>query len=98
MGGAKAILATVTNSEAMQGIAGGLGANGVMMVIGVGGPLTRDPVDPIRNSAGVRCCYTEIARDAEDTLDFSRRNKAAPINEIYQLDRAQEDYERMLSG
>ena len=39
-GGAKAILATVTNNEAMQAIAGGLGANGVMMVIGAVGPLT----------------------------------------------------------
>src|SRR5579871_5946861 len=37
MGGAKAILATVTDAEAMQAIAGGLGPNGVMMVIGVVG-------------------------------------------------------------
>ena len=34
MGGARAIIATVTNGEAMQAIAGGLGPNGVMMVIG----------------------------------------------------------------
>ena len=46
MGGARAILATVTNSEAMQAIAGGLGANGIMMVIGVGGPLTLNPIRP----------------------------------------------------
>src|SRR5580693_2196283 len=98
MGGAKAILATVTNSEAMQAIAGGLGANGVMMVIGVGGPLTLDPVDLIGKSAGVRGWYSGIARDSEDTLDFSRRNKVASMNEIYPLDRAQEAYERMLSG
>ncbi len=34
MGGAKAILATVTDGKAMQAISGGLGPNGVMMVIG----------------------------------------------------------------
>src|SRR5438477_305467 len=40
IGGAKAILATVTNGEAVQAIAGGLGPNGVLMVIGAVGPLT----------------------------------------------------------
>jgi alcohol dehydrogenase len=34
MGGAKAIIATVTSPEAMQAISGGLGVNGTMMVIG----------------------------------------------------------------
>jgi alcohol dehydrogenase len=33
MGGAKAIIATVTSPKAMQAILGGLGANGTMMVI-----------------------------------------------------------------
>jgi hypothetical protein len=33
MGGAKAIISTVTSAEAMQGNSGGLGANGTMMVI-----------------------------------------------------------------
>ena len=42
--------------------------------------------------------YSGIARDSEDTLDFSRRNKVASMNAIYPLDRAQEAYERMLSG
>ena len=51
MGGAKAILATVTNGEAMQAIAGGLGPNGVMMVIGAVGPLTVNSLDLISASA-----------------------------------------------
>jgi alcohol dehydrogenase len=34
MGGARAIIATVTNAEAMQAVIGGLGPNGTMMVIG----------------------------------------------------------------
>ena len=38
MGGAKAVLATVTSAQAMEAIAGGLGANGTMMVIGAVGP------------------------------------------------------------
>jgi D-arabinose 1-dehydrogenase-like Zn-dependent alcohol dehydrogenase len=98
MGGAKAILATVTNSEAMQAIAGGLGPNGVMMVIGVGGPLTLNPIDLIGKSAGVRGWYSGVARDSEDTLQFSLRNNVASMNEIYPLEKAQEAYDRMMSG
>ena len=98
MGGAKAILATVTNGEAMQAIAGGLGPNGVMMVIGAVGPLTVNSLDLIQKSAAVKGWYSGIARDSEDTLQFSLRNKVASMNEIYPLDNAQEAYERMMSG
>jgi D-arabinose 1-dehydrogenase-like Zn-dependent alcohol dehydrogenase len=98
MGGAKAILATVTNGEAMQAIAGGLGPNGVLMVIGAVGPLTVNSLDLLMKSASVRGWYSGIARDSEDTLQFSLRNSVASMNEIYPLDRAQEAYDRMMSG
>ncbi|RBP06495.1 alcohol dehydrogenase [Roseiarcus fermentans] len=98
MGGAKAILATVTSGPAMQAIAGGLGPNGVMMVIGVVGPLTVDAVGLIGKSAAIRGWYSGVARDSEDTLLFSRMNKVASMNEVYPLARAQEAYERMMSG
>ena len=54
MGGARAILATVTNGKAMQAIAGGLGPNGVMMVIGAVGPLTVNSLDLLRNAPPLR--------------------------------------------
>jgi alcohol dehydrogenase len=98
MGGAKAILATVTNGKAMQMIAGGLGANGVMMVIGAVGPVTVDSFDLLQKCAAVRGWYSGIARDSEDTLRFSRLNKIASMNEIYPFEKAQEAYERMMSG
>jgi alcohol dehydrogenase len=98
MGGARAILATVTNSEAMQAIAGGLGVNGVMMVIGAVGPLTVDSFDLIGKSAGVRGWYSGMSRDSEDALAFSKRNNVVSINEVYPFDKAQEAYDRMRSG
>jgi alcohol dehydrogenase len=98
MGGARAILATVTDGKAMEAIAGGLGANGVMMVIGAVGPLTVNSIDLITKSAGVRGWYAGIPRDSEDTLNFSLRNKVASMNEIYPLEKAQEAYDRMMSG
>jgi D-arabinose 1-dehydrogenase-like Zn-dependent alcohol dehydrogenase len=98
MGGAKAILATVTDGKAMQAIAGGLGPNGVMMVIGAVGPLTVDSVDLLNKCASVQGWYSGIARDSEDTLNFSQRHKVASMNEIYPLEKAQEAYDRMMSG
>ena len=98
MGGAKAILATLTNSEAMQAIVGGLGPNGVLMVIGVVGPLTVNSVDLILKSASVKGWYSGIARDSEDTLAFSKLNGVASMNEVFPLDKAQQAYERMMSG
>ena len=98
MGGAKAILATVTDGKAMQAIAGGLGANGVMMVIGAVGPLTLDSTDLLGKRASVKGRDSGIARDSEDTLNFSKLNKVASMNEIFPLDKAQEAYDRMMSG
>jgi alcohol dehydrogenase len=98
MGGARAILATVTDGPAMQAISGGLGPNGVMMVIGAVGPLTVNSLDLLGKRASVRGWYSGIARDSEDTLAFSKRNKVASMNEIYPFEKAQEAYQRMLSG
>jgi alcohol dehydrogenase len=98
MGGARAILATVTNGKAMQAIAAGLGANGVLMVIGAVGPLTVDSLDLLAKRASVRGWYSGTARDSEDTVQFSLRNKVSSMNEIYPFEKAQEAYERMMSG
>ncbi len=98
MGGAKAILATVTDGKAMQAISGGLGPNGVMMVIGAVGPLTVDSFDLLRQARLGHGLVFGNRRDSEDTLDFSQRNNVASMNEIYPLEKAQEAYDRMLSG
>jgi alcohol dehydrogenase len=98
MGGAKAIIATVTNAEAMQAIAGGLGANGTMMVIGAVGALTVNSLDLLAKRAAVRGWYSGTAADSEDTLLFSQLNSIASMNEIFPLEQAQAAYDRMMSG
>ena len=55
-------------------------------------------VDLLGKRASVKGWYSGIARDSEDTLDFSQRNNVASMNEIYPLEKAQEAYDRMLSG
>ena len=67
MGGAKAIIATVTNPQAMEAIAGGLGVNGTMMVIGAVGNITVNSLDLLGKSAAVRGWYSGTAADSEDT-------------------------------
>ena len=98
MGGAKAIIATVTSAEAMQAIAGGLGTNGTMMVIGAVGALTVNSLDLLSKRAAVKGWYSGTAADSEDALRFSLLNRVASINEIFPLEQAQAAYDRMMSG
>ena len=98
LGGARAILATVTNAQAMQAIAAGLGVNGTMLVIGAAGALSVDSLELLRKRAAVKGWYSGTSVDSEDTLLFSQRNKIASMNEVYPLEQAQAAYERMLSG
>jgi D-arabinose 1-dehydrogenase-like Zn-dependent alcohol dehydrogenase len=98
IGGAKAILATVTNPEAMQAIVGGLGPNGTMMIIGAVPSLTVDPFELLLKRAAVRGWYSGTAVDSEDTLLFSARNAITSMNEFYPFEEAQAAYDRMMSG
>ena len=98
LGGARAILATVTDAAAMQAIVGGLGINGTMMVIGAVGPFAVDSLELLRKRASVKGWYSGTGADSEDTLLFSQRHKVSSMNEIYPLEQAQTAYERMLSG
>jgi D-arabinose 1-dehydrogenase-like Zn-dependent alcohol dehydrogenase len=98
MGGAKAIIATVTSAEAMQAIVGGLGAHGTMMLIGAAGPITVSPIELLIKSAGVKGWYSGVAADSEDTLRFSELHGISSMNEVYPFAEAQKAYDRMMSG
>lgn len=98
MGGAMAILATVTNAAAMEAIAGGLAPNGVLMVIGAVGALTVNSLDLLMKRASIKGWYSGTSADSEDTLAFSLMNKIASMNEVFPLEQAQAAYDRMMSG
>ena len=98
LGGARAILATVTDAAAVQAVAGGLGVNGTLMVIGAVGALTVDSLDLLRKRAAVRGWYSGVGTDSEDTLRFSQLHNVTSMNEIFPLEQAQAAYERMMSG
>jgi Zn-dependent alcohol dehydrogenases len=98
LGGASAVIATVTNADAMAAVVGGLAPNGVLMVIGAAGPLSVDPILLISGQRSMKGWYSGTSIDSQDTLKFSASNGVQSMNEIYPLDRAAEAYDRMMSG
>src|SRR5213079_1052821 len=97
-GGAKVIIATVTNAEAMTAALGGLAANGVHVVIGATGPLSVDPILLSGGEQSVKGWYSGTSIDSQDTLKFSALAGVHSMNEIFPLDRAADAYDRMMSG
>jgi len=99
LGGARVILATVTNAAAMAAVIEGLGPDGQLIV--VGGPPDPLPVPAIalilerRSVAG---WPSGRSIDSEDTLKFAVQTGVRPRIETYPLDRAAEAYDRMMSG
>ena len=98
LGGAKVIIATVTNADAMTAVLGGLAPNGVLVVIGAAGPLSVDPILLISGCRSVKGWYSGTSIDSQDTLRFSALTGVQSMNEIFPLERVTEAYERMMSG
>ena len=98
LGGAKVILATVTNGDAMAAVVGGLGTNGALMVIGAAPSLTVSPGLLLGGRLSVKGWYSGTSIDSQDTLAFSVLAGVRSKNEVFPLERVTEAYERMLSG
>ncbi len=98
LGGAKAIIATVVNAQAMEEIAPGIGPRGVMVVIGAVDSFAVQPLDLIQKNGTVRGWYSGIAPESQECLEFSALTDVASMNEVYPLADAQSAYDRMLSG
>lgn len=98
LGGAKAVLATVTSGEAMGAIQGGLAINGTLMVIGAVPSLSADTLFLLAGRRSIKGWYSGTASDSEDTLAFSQLNDVRSMNEVYPLSQVNEAYERMMSG
>ena len=98
LGGAKVIIATVTNAEAMTAALGGLAPNGVFIVIGATGPISVDPILLISGRRSVKGWYSGTSIDSQDTLKFSALAGVQSMNEIFPLERVTEAYEHMMSG
>jgi D-arabinose 1-dehydrogenase-like Zn-dependent alcohol dehydrogenase len=99
LGGARAILATAPSAKAMSSIAGGLGVNGVLVVVGAPAePLELSAISLIFGRKRIQGWPSGIPTDSEDTLRFAELTGVRPMVETYPLEKAAEGYARMMSG
>jgi D-arabinose 1-dehydrogenase-like Zn-dependent alcohol dehydrogenase len=99
LGGARVILATVTDSKSMSNAVGGLGIDGKLLIVGASmEPIEVPPLALIPGRRSISGWPSGTSSDSEDTLDFSVLSNIRPLIETYPLERAPEAYERMMSG
>jgi D-arabinose 1-dehydrogenase-like Zn-dependent alcohol dehydrogenase len=98
LGGAKAILATVTSGEAMAAVQGGIAVNGTMLLIGAAESMQVSPIALLMGNRAVKGWYSGTSIDTQDTLAFSVLAGVRPMNETFPLDRVAQAYDRMMSG
>ena len=99
LGGAKVILATVTNADAMTAALGGLGIHGKLLIVGAPHePLKVPALVLIGGRRSIMGWYSGTAIDSQDTLEFSLLAGVKAMTEVFPLERAAEAYERMMSG
>ncbi|AGS73386.1 alcohol dehydrogenase [Streptomyces collinus] len=99
LGGAKAVLATAGNSEAIADTVDGLAHRGELVVIGADtDPLGISPVQLLLSGRVVRGHPSGTSQDVEDTMAFSALHGIRPMTESVPLDRADEAYRKMLAG
>jgi D-arabinose 1-dehydrogenase-like Zn-dependent alcohol dehydrogenase len=99
LGGAKVILATAPNAEAISALVDGLSASGKLLVPAAPAePLTINLFSLINKRSSVAGWYSGTAMDSQDTLEFSALSGVHPMIEKYPLDQVAEAYEQMHSG
>jgi len=98
LGGAKVVLATVTDGAAMGATVGGLAPRGRLLVLGAAGSFETSPLLLITGRRAIEGWYSGTSIDSQETLAFSVQSGVRSMNEAYPLERAAEAYERMASG
>jgi propanol-preferring alcohol dehydrogenase len=99
LGGARVVLATVTNAKAMSALIDGLGIDGKLLVVGASPePIEVSPFALIGRRCSVAGWPSGRAADSEDTMRFSALEGIRPMIETFPLAEAAEGYARMMSG
>ncbi|MDH6122261.1 D-arabinose 1-dehydrogenase-like Zn-dependent alcohol dehydrogenase [Kitasatospora sp. GAS204A] len=99
LGGAKVVLATVTNSAAMAATVDGLARRGELVIAGATtDPLPISGLQLIGGSRRIQGHASGIATDTEATLRFAAQTGIRPWTEEAPLEEAAAAFEKMLSG
>jgi D-arabinose 1-dehydrogenase-like Zn-dependent alcohol dehydrogenase len=99
LGGARAVLATVTSANAMTPAIDGLAVRGQLIVVGVDArPIEVSPLQLIGASRSIVGHAAGASIDSQDTLAFSALSGVRPMIETMPLARAAQAYARMMHG
>jgi len=99
LGGARVILATAPNAQAISKLVDGLSVNGNLLIPAApGDPLSLSVFPLIMGRRSVSGWYSGTARDSQDTLEFSALSGVHPMIEKFPLSQVAEAYEQMHSG
>jgi D-arabinose 1-dehydrogenase-like Zn-dependent alcohol dehydrogenase len=99
LGGARIVLATATNAQAMANTLGGLSLDGRLIVLGADfTPMQVNTVGFIGSRTGIYGWPSGSSMDSEDTMRFSARTGVRPMTEEFPLEKAAEAYARMMSN
>jgi D-arabinose 1-dehydrogenase-like Zn-dependent alcohol dehydrogenase len=99
LGGAKVILATVTDAKSMSSVVAGLGIDGKLLVLGASAePIEVSSLLLIGARRSIAGWPSGTAPDSEDTLKFSVQSNVHPMIETFPLAKAADAYQHMISG
>ena len=99
MGGAQVILTTIMDSAAVSSLMPALAPQGRLLVVGVGlEPLSILPRALVGGERLVQGTITGTPFESEKTLDFSVLTDIRALIETMPLEKADEAYQRMMSG
>ena len=99
LGGADVILFTATSAKAIEAALGGLGVDGQLVILGAANePVALNTAAMIGPRHAVKGWPSGTCVDSEDTMRFSVLSGVRPMIETMPLERAQEAYDRMMSG
>lgn len=98
LGGARAIIATVTDGGAMSSVHTGLSLNGTFMIIGAAQSMTIAPLFLLTGRRSIKGWYSGTAKDSQDALKFSVLSGVRAMNESFPLEQVNDAYARMMSG
>ncbi len=99
LGGANIILSTVTSAKALEWVIDGLAPAGKFILVGApDGPVVINPFPLLLGRRTVAGWPSGTGMDSEDTLNFSALTGVKPMIETYPLEKAEEAYDRMMSG
>ena len=100
LGGATVILSTITSAKALEWTIDGLAPSGKLLVVGApeDGPIVINPFPLLLGRRTVAGWPAGTGMDSEDTLKFSALAGVKSMNETYPLEKAEDAYNRMMSG